>query len=118
MDISWQKTLPVIVSIIIIIGVAWLRDYSKTFAAIVATMPLNAPLALWIISTGGDTDKAGMTQFTEAMVINIWPTIAWLVIVWLAARAGWGLIPMLVVGYAAWAVGLGIVFILRQAVGG
>ena len=55
MSIDWQRVLPVAVSIGIIIAVAVLRQYSKTFAAIAATMPINVPLALWIIYSGGGT---------------------------------------------------------------
>jgi hypothetical protein len=116
-EIAWQKILPVIVSIIIIITIAFLREYSKTLAAIASTMPINIPLGMWIIAAGGDGDKAVMQQFTGALFINIWPTIGFLLVVWLAARAGWGLVPMIVAGYIAWAIGLGAILLLRQMAG-
>ena len=49
MSPALRQILPVIVSILIIIAVAILRNYSKTLAAIFATMPINIPLSLWII---------------------------------------------------------------------
>jgi hypothetical protein len=108
MEIAWQKILPVIVSIIIIITIAFLREYSKTLAAVASTMPINIPLGMWIVATGGDNSKAVMQQFTQALFINIWPTILFLGVVWVAARAGWGLVPMIAVGYVAWGIGLGL----------
>ena len=116
MEIAWTRILPVIVSIIIIIAVAILREYSKSLAAIVSTMPINIPLALWIISSG-DNSQAGMESFTRALMINIAPTILFLVVTWLLARAGWSLVPMLVAGYAAWGVGLILILIVRQLLG-
>ena len=116
MEIAWQKVLPVIVSIIIIITIAVAREYSKTLAAIASTMPINIPLGMWIIASG-DGDKAVMQQFTGALFINIWPTIGFLLVVWLAARAGWGLVPMIAAGYVAWAIGLGAILLGRQISG-
>ena len=116
MEIAWQKVLPVIVSIIIIITIAVLREYSKTLAAIASTMPVNIPLGMWIIAAG-DADQATMQQFTAALFINIWPTIGFLLVAWLAARAGWGLVPMIAAGYVAWAIGLGAILLVRQAIG-
>ena len=46
MTLDWQRTLPVIVSILIIIAIAILRQYSKMLAAVVAVMPVNVPLGL------------------------------------------------------------------------
>jgi hypothetical protein len=117
MEIAWQKVLPVIVSIIIILAIAFLREHSKALAAIAATMPVNIPLGMWIIYAGENGDPAAMQQFTWAIFINIWPTIGFLLVAWLAARAGWGLLPMIAAGYIAWAIGLGLIFILRSALG-
>lgn len=113
MEIVWARVLPVIVSIVIIITVAIAREYSKTLAAVLATMPINIPLALWIVYTGGSS-SGEIEPFARALLINIAPTLIFLLIVWLAARAGWGLLPMLAAGYAGWGAGLGLVFILRQ----
>ena len=112
METAWQKILPVIVSIIIIITIAVLREYSKTLAAIASTMPINIPLGMWIVATGGDNSKVVMQRFTEALFINIWPTILFLAVVWLAARAGWDLVPMIAAGYVAWAIGLAFLLLV------
>jgi hypothetical protein len=72
---------------------------------------------LWVVYAGESGNQEAIEQFTSAIFINIWPTILFLIVVWLAARAGWGLVPMIAAGYAGWAVGLGAVLILRQVTG-
>ncbi len=115
MEIAWGKIAPVIVSIIIIIFIAIIREYSKTFAAIAVTMPINLPLGIWLVY--GSSTKVEMEQFTRSLAFNLVPTFAFVVIAWLAARAGWKLIPMVVAGYAGWGVGLFILMLVRRAIG-
>jgi positive regulator of sigma E activity len=115
MEIAWQRVLPVIVSIVIIIAVAILREYSKTFAAVAATMPINIPLALWIVSAGSTRQE--MQEFTHAVFLNIWPTIVFIIVTWLAARAGWGVGAMIIAGYIGWGVSLGVMLLVRQVLG-
>ena len=113
MTIDWQRIAPVIVSILVIIAVAVLRNYSKTFAAIAATMPINVPLALWIIFSGDD-DPTVRATFTEGMLIGIFPTAVFLAVAWVVVRAGWSLVPILAVGYLAWGVSLVALLMLRR----
>lgn len=112
MEIVWGRVLPVIVSIVIIILIAILREYSRTLAAILVTMPVNIPLGLWIVYNSSD-NQAATEQFTQAIFVNIWPTIVFLLVVWMAARAGWHFAPMIIAGYVAWAIALGIVSLIR-----
>ena len=117
MQIDFQRVAPVIISILIIVSIAILRQYSKTFAAIAATMPINIPLGLWIVYAGekGDaaTTAANMADFSFAVTINMIPTVFFALVVWFAFRAGWTLVPALLVGYAAWAVTLAISMLIR-----
>jgi hypothetical protein len=117
MQIDVQRILPVIVSILVIISVAVLRQYSKTFAAIAATMPINIPLGLWIVYAGeqGDaaTTAANMADFSRLVTINMIPTIFFAMVAWLAFRSGWTLVPAILAGYAAWAVTLAISMVIR-----
>ena len=64
MVIVWPKGLPVLVSIAILIAIGLLREFSRTVAAIVATMLLNIPLALWIVSAadGGNRPLCSNSQ--------------------------------------------------------
>jgi hypothetical protein len=104
-----QNIVPVIVSITVIILVAVLQRHSKLAAAITATMPLSMPLALWIVyaSAGGD----------RGTLIGMVPTIGFVVVVWLAARADMKLVPMLLVGYGVWGIILALVVTLRRGLG-
>jgi hypothetical protein len=113
MTIVWPKVLPVLVSIGIIITVAIVKEYSRTLAAIFATMPINIPLALWVVDSSG-IDSQAFARFTEDLFFKIWPTIVFLIVAVLVTRAGWRLVPTLLVGYAAWAVALGLLTWFRS----
>ncbi len=118
MVIVWERVLPVLVSIAIIILIAILREYSKTLAAITATMPVNIPLGMWIMYNAEEGDRTVMAAFTGSLVVGIGPTVLFLVVVWLAARAGWSLLPMLIAGYLAWGLALGVILLFRHVLGG
>lgn len=114
---KWQEVVPVLLSVVVIVLVAVLEKQSKLVAAIMAVMPLGAPLALWIVYAANAGDRSTMTQFSWDLLIGLLPTLGFLVAVWLAARAGLKLIPMLAVGYAVWAAGVGLIALLRRSVG-
>jgi hypothetical protein len=121
MNIAWDKVLPVLVAIAIIIVVAVLRNTSRAFAAVAATMPIQIPLTLFVVFSGVDvaspTGRAGLIAFTEGLVIGLFSTLVFTIVIWLAARAGWSLWAMLGGGYAAWAVALFVLTWLRGAAG-
>ena len=112
-----QDVIPVLLSILIIILVAVLEKQSKLFAALAATMPLTAPLALWIVYSSNAGDKAAVSQFSLSLLLGLLPTLGFLVTVWLYARAGMKLVPMLVMGYSIWAIGASILYLLRNTLG-
>ena len=113
MTLDWQRTLPVIVSILIIITIGILRQYSRMFAAVVAVMPINIPLGMWIIYAGEEDGPAALKEFSGALFINIIPTLVFLVVVWQTTRVGWGLLPTIAAGYLAWGIGVGLILLLR-----
>ena len=112
-----QDILPVILSVLIIIIVAILEKQSKVIAAITATMPLTAALALWIVYTSANGDKTATSKFSLSMIFGFIPTFFFMVAAWLAARAGWKLSGILLAGYGTWGVGAGIVYLFRQYLG-
>ena len=112
-----QDILPVLLSIIVIILVAVFEKQSKLAAAITATMPIGATLALWIVYSANRGERDTMEQFSIGLLIGIIPTIGFLVAAWLSARAGLKLIPMLLVGYTVWGVVLGLILIFRKILG-
>lgn len=112
-----QDILPVVLSIVVIILVAVLEKQSKLFAALTATMPLAAPLALWIVYSSNAGDKEAVSQFSLSLMLGLLPTMAFLITVWLAARAGVKLVPMILMGYGVWAIGAIILYLLRNTLG-
>ena len=112
-----QDALPVLLSITVIILVALLEKQSKLLAAVIAAMPLAAPLALWIVYASHDGDKTAVSQFSFSLLLSLLPTFAFLIAVWLAARAGMKLVPMILTGYGIWAVGAVILYFLRNILG-
>ncbi|HYO89377.1 MAG TPA: hypothetical protein VER79_12055 [Candidatus Limnocylindrales bacterium] len=114
MQIEWRNVLPVLVSIGVLLLVAVLRNYSRTLAAITATMPINIPLAIWIVYSGAPADRAGMTTFVEGLIIGLIPTIAFVIVAWLAVRQGWSLPGIIGGGYVAWGLCLGVVLLAQQ----
>jgi hypothetical protein len=114
---SWQRLAPIVVSIVVIILIAVLQEQSRVIAAVTATMPLTAPLGIWIVYAAQQGDRQAVAEFNGALLLGIWPTIGFLAAAWLAARAGWRLVPMLLAGYAAWGAGLGVLFGVRHLLG-
>ena len=116
---NWQHDiLPVAVSIVIIILIAVLKNVSSTLAAITGTMPVNITLGLWIFYMSKGDDPEAISDFVGAMILGLIPTFLFTVVAWLAARAGWKLGPILIVGYITWGVVLGIVLGVRRLLGG
>lgn len=112
-----QDVLPILLSIIVIILVAILEKQSKLFAAITATMPLTAPLALWIVYSSNSGEKTAVTQFSLSLLLGVLPTFAFLITAWLAARAGMKLMPIILTSYGVWAIGATILYFLRNTLG-
>ena len=112
-----QDTLPVLFSILIIIAVALLQKQSKLAAALTATMPLTAPLALWIVYSSSSGDRQAVTQFSQGMLLGIFPSIGFLFAVWLASRAGFTLAPTVLIGFVVWAIGALLIVGFRRLLG-
>jgi uncharacterized membrane protein (GlpM family) len=112
-----QDIVPVVLSVIVIILVAVLEKQSKLFAALAATMPLGIPLALWIVYSSNGGDKEVVSQFSLSLLLSFLPTLAFVVTILFAARAGMKLVPMLVTGYSVWGIGALILYLLRSTLG-
>ena len=112
---SWQEISRILIAFAVIVAVALLQKQSKLIAAITATMPINVPLAMWILSSSTGGDSASMREFTRSLVLSILPTIGFLFVVWLAARANMHLAPTLVMGYAVWGLGVLILMGLNKS---
>ncbi|PJF39043.1 MAG: hypothetical protein CUN55_15515 [Phototrophicales bacterium] len=109
-----NRILTVGISIILIIAIAILSEYSKTIAAITTTMPTKIPIAIWLIWVSEQGNRQAMVQFNQDMMISLIPTIIFLLATWWAARMGWSLIPMIASGYVAWGSSLGLAFLIGK----
>ena len=89
---NFQKLLPVATSIVIILIVAVLREKSRTLAAIFATMPINMPLAMWLVYSSSDQDAKTITPFVGTLISGLLAGVAWLVVVYVLLRLGWSLL--------------------------
>jgi len=112
-----QNILPVLLSILVIILVAVLEKQSKLFAALTATMPLAAPLALWIVYSSNVGDKTATSHFSVSFLLELLATLAFLITAWLAAWAGLKFVPMILMGYGVWAIGASLLELLRNILG-
>jgi len=117
MNETWRRVGPVLASIGIIVVIALLRERSKALAAITATMPVSIALGLWIVYVAEQGDPTAVVSFVRSMLIGIAATAIWLLAVWLAARAGWGLPRLLLVGYLAWGITIGAIFAFQSLMG-
>lgn len=108
---------PVVLSILVIIAVAVVRNYSRTLAAVTATMPVAIPLSLWIVYMGSAGERTQVRQYTDALPLGLLSTLAFTVAVWFAERAGWRVWPMIGAGYVAWAATLALLLWLRRLMG-
>lgn len=107
---NWQRLVPTLTSIALILVITFLRDKSRTFAAIIAVTPINIPLALWIVSGATGDDPASLATFSRALFVGLIPVLLWVVTAFLAFRAGWSLWTTFGVAYLVWAVLLGLGF--------
>ena len=101
---SFQKIFPVLTSIGIILLVAVLRDRSRAAAAVLATMPINIPLALWVMAGGANNDPQQIAEFVRALSISLIPAFVWLGVVFVAVRAEWSVLAAIGLWYGVWAV--------------
>lgn len=113
-----QDILPVLLSIVVIILVAVLEKQSKFAAAITATMPIGASLALWIVYSANSGDQETMKVFSSSLLLGIIPSIGFLFAALFGSRAGLKLVPLLLVGFAVWGVLLGMIAVTRRLIGG
>ena len=118
MNETWRRIGPVLTSIAVIILIAVVRARSKVLAAVTATMPVTTALGLWIVYAAEDGDRTAVVAFTRSMFFGLIAAWAFLLALWLGARAGWGLSRLLLVGYVAWAIVAGVILLLQSLFGG
>jgi hypothetical protein len=115
---KWHEIIPVIISVAVIILVAVLEKQSKLIAAVTATMPVTIPLALWIVYSSSQGEKQAVEKFTQGLAFGIIPTMAFAIALWIMARLGLKLVPMIVLAYAVWGMTLALILGFRRFISG
>jgi hypothetical protein len=87
----------VVLTVTAIIG-----EHYRDVAGLLAAMPLNIPLAIWIVysNTGGSAEKT--TEFARAAFFGIIPTSIFCLAVWLALSRGVNLLRVYLLAYGIW----------------
>src|SRR6185503_493007 len=100
--VTRERVVPVVLSVLIVILVAVVQERSRHLAAIIATMPLTAPLAMWIVfsASGGDQRQTG--DFVGTMVIGSVASLVFVLACWLGFRQAWGFLVTLAFASALW----------------
>ena len=102
-----QQLIAVVASIGVIILVSVLQQRSRFFAAVLASMPLMAPLALWVVFAGSNGDHQKSAEFVSAMVPGVIATLGFVVGTYVALRYQLSFPWVLALGAASWLVVLG-----------
>ncbi|MBN1483994.1 MAG: DUF3147 family protein [Chloroflexia bacterium] len=96
----------VLISIAVIILVAWVGERWRGLAGILATMPLTIPLAMIIIYRTSSKDLLKTTELVQGMLSGIVATGCFVLAAWLALRRRWPFPMVILSGYAAWGLAL------------
>lgn len=105
-----ERAVPVLLSILIIVLVAVVQEHSRYLGAIFATMPLTAPLAMWIVFSANRGDQRQTADFVASMLIGVAASFVFAVVCWLGFRREWGFLLTLGLASATW---LGLVLLPR-----
>jgi uncharacterized membrane protein (GlpM family) len=96
-----EKLVTVLLSVLIVVMVAVVQDHSRHLAAIIATMPLTAPLAMWIVYSAS-RDQRQTADFVGSMLVGIVGNVVFVLTCWLGFRREWGFLTTLALGAAVW----------------
>ena len=97
-----EKVVTVLVSVMIVVLVAVVQERSRHLAAIIATMPLTAPLAMWIVFSASRGDQRQTGDFVESMIIGSVASLAFVLACWLGVRQAWGFLATLAFAAVIW----------------
>eukprot|EP00292_Cryptomonas_paramecium_P000702 CAMPEP_0113670088 /NCGR_PEP_ID=MMETSP0038_2-20120614/4941_1 /TAXON_ID=2898 /ORGANISM="Cryptomonas paramecium" /LENGTH=92 /DNA_ID=CAMNT_0000586063 /DNA_START=140 /DNA_END=415 /DNA_ORIENTATION=+ /assembly_acc=CAM_ASM_000170 len=91
--------MPIIVSVLVIIGVNLASEFG-TLAAAIATAPTGIPLSLWVVVQQNSFRKqAVLKEYTWNLIKGVSATLAFAIGSNVAARSGFGLWSVLAFGY-------------------
>ena len=97
-----ERVVPVVLSLLIIVLVAVVQERSRHLAAIIATMPLTAPLAMWIVFSATRGDHHQTADFAASMFVGVVASFVFLLACWFGFRRQWSFPLVLVFGSTIW----------------
>jgi hypothetical protein len=99
-----ERVLPVVVSVVVITLVGVVQERSRYLAAVLASMPLTAPLALWIVFSATKGDHRQTANFAATMVVGFIGSLVFIVACWYGFSRHWSFVVVLSIGAVAWSV--------------
>jgi hypothetical protein len=105
-----ERAVTALLSVLIVVLVAVIQERSRHLAAIVATMPLTAPLAMWIVYSATRGDQRQTSDFVGSMILGSVGSLVFVLACWFGFRQEWGFVVTLGLAAAVWVL---IVFGLR-----
>ncbi len=100
--VTRERVVPVVLSVLIIVLVAVVQERSRHLAAIIATMPLTAPLAMWIVFSATQGDHRQTADFAASMFVGVVASFVFLLACWFGFRQQWSFPLVLVFGSTIW----------------
>jgi uncharacterized membrane protein (GlpM family) len=97
-----ERAVTVLLSVLIVVLVAVAQERSRHLAAIIATMPLTAPLAMWIVFSASRGDQRQTADFVGSMVIGAIASLVFVSACWFGLRQEWGFLVTLAFASAIW----------------
>ena len=104
---STQRIVQLLISFAILTGVALISEKSRSLAGILAVLPINVTLALWLVASNNPDDSKLAADFSRMMLLGLLPGIVFLGVCWAAFRRGWSLPLAIGTGYVVWALAMG-----------
>jgi uncharacterized membrane protein (GlpM family) len=99
-----DRVVPVLLSVLIVVLVAVVQEQSRHLAAIIATMPLTAPLAMWVVFSASRGDQRQTADFVGSMVLGSVASLVFVLACWFGLWRQWGFSVSLGVAAAVWLV--------------
>jgi hypothetical protein len=109
-----DKALPVIASVVIIVLVAIVQERSRDVAAIVATLPLTAPLAAWIVFSGSGGNHPHTAEFVRSMLAASIANVLFIIVCWYGLQQRWPFAVVMVVAFGVWGMLVAVPYLVRR----
>ena len=97
-----ERVVTVLLSVLVVVLVAVVQARSRHLAAILATMPLTAPLAMWIVFSASHGDQRQTAEFVGSMVIGAVASLLFVLACWFGLRQELWFLGTLAVATTLW----------------